>query len=87
MAEVVGIAEIVGEAYPDPTADDPQWVVVDVAPVVPFTEPVSLATIKVSGPKAKADAMAEIEYNAVEHVGDEEAGDGGGRGGAAISSG
>jgi predicted RNA-binding protein with PUA-like domain len=44
--EVVGIAEIVGEAYPDPTADDPQWVVVDVAPVVPFTEPVSLATIK-----------------------------------------
>ncbi len=43
---VVGIAEIVGEAYPDPTADDPQWVVVDVAPVVPFTEPVSLATIK-----------------------------------------
>ncbi len=44
--EVVGIAEIVGEAYPDPTADDPQWVVVDVAPVVPFTESVSLATIK-----------------------------------------
>lgn len=44
--EVVGIAEIVGEAYPDPTADDPQWVVVDVAPVVPFTEPVTLAAIK-----------------------------------------
>lgn len=44
--EVVGIAEIVAEAYPDPTADDPRWVVVDVAPVVPFTEPVTLATIK-----------------------------------------
>jgi predicted RNA-binding protein with PUA-like domain len=44
--EVVGIAEIVGEAYPDPTAEDPRWVVVDVAPVVPFTQPVSLATIK-----------------------------------------
>ncbi|MEM9174563.1 MAG: EVE domain-containing protein [Myxococcota bacterium] len=44
--EVVGIVEIVGEGYPDPTADDPQWVVVDVAPVVPFTEPVGLATIK-----------------------------------------
>ena len=44
--EVVGIAEIVGESYPDPTADDPRWVVVDVAPVVPFTVPVTLATIK-----------------------------------------
>ena len=44
--EIVGIAEIVGEAYPDPTTDDDRWVVVDVAPVVPFEEPVSLATIK-----------------------------------------
>ena len=44
--EVVGIAEIVGEGYPDPTSDDPQWVVVDVVPVVPFTQPVTLATIK-----------------------------------------
>ena len=44
--EVVGIAEIVREAYPDPTSEDPRWVVVDVVPVVPFTEPVSLATIK-----------------------------------------
>ena len=44
--EIVGIAEIVGEAYQDPTTDDDRWVVVDVAPVVPFTRPVSLAEIK-----------------------------------------
>jgi len=44
--EVVGICEIVGESYPDPTSDDERWVVVDVAPRVPFTEPVTLATIK-----------------------------------------
>jgi len=44
--EVVGIAEIVGESYPDPTADDPRWVVVDIIPVIPFTQPVTLATIK-----------------------------------------
>ena len=45
--EIVGIAEIVGESYPDPTsADDPRWVVFDVAPVIPFTQPVTLATIK-----------------------------------------
>lgn len=44
--EVVGIAEIVGEAYPDPTSEDPRWVVVDISPVIPFTSPVTLATIK-----------------------------------------
>jgi predicted RNA-binding protein with PUA-like domain len=44
--EVVGIAEIIKSSYPDPTIDDETWVVVDIAPVVPFTEPVSLATIK-----------------------------------------
>ena len=44
--EVVGIVEIVASSYPDPTADDETWVVVDVAPRVVFEEPVSLATIK-----------------------------------------
>ncbi len=44
--EVVGVAKVTGEAYPDPTSDDPRWVVVDVAPVRPLEEPVSLATIK-----------------------------------------
>jgi len=44
--EVVGIVEIVGSSYPDPTADDETWVVVDVAPRVAFKEPVSLATMK-----------------------------------------
>jgi len=44
--EVVGIAEIVGESYPDPTTEDERWVVVDVAPLLPLSRPVSLATIK-----------------------------------------
>jgi predicted RNA-binding protein with PUA-like domain len=44
--EIVGIAEIVREAYPDPTSEDPAWVVVDIAPRVAFSEPVSLAAIK-----------------------------------------
>ncbi len=44
--EVVGIVEIIASSYPDPTADDPTWVVVDVAPRVVFNQPVSLATIK-----------------------------------------
>jgi len=44
--EVVGVARIVGEAYPDPTAADDAWVVVDVEPVQRLEEPVSLAAIK-----------------------------------------
>jgi predicted RNA-binding protein with PUA-like domain len=56
--EIVGIAEVVGEAYPDPTAEDPQWVVVDVAPVVPFVQPVTLATIK-ADPKLSEIALVK----------------------------
>lgn len=44
--EVVGVARIVGEAYPDPTIDDPTWVVVDLAPVQRLEEPVTLADVK-----------------------------------------
>ncbi len=44
--QVVGVVEIVKEAYPDPTTDDPRWVVVDIAPRVALREPVSLGTIK-----------------------------------------
>lgn len=43
---VVGIAEVAKAAYPDPTADDPQWVAVDIKPVKPLAEPVPLAAIR-----------------------------------------
>lgn len=44
--EVVGICEVVRDAYPDPTADDPRWVVVDLAPVKALKTPVTLQRIK-----------------------------------------
>src|SRR6185436_11226319 len=37
---VVGIAEVAKPAYPDPTADDAQWVAVDIKPVKVLKEPV-----------------------------------------------
>src|SRR5882762_9961877 len=43
---VVGIAEVVKGAYPDPTAHDPQWVTVDLKPIKPFDSPVQLAAIR-----------------------------------------
>jgi predicted RNA-binding protein with PUA-like domain len=44
--EVVGVARVKKQAYPDPTTDDERWVVVDLAPVVALMAPVTLATIK-----------------------------------------
>src|SRR6266403_3584673 len=43
---VVGIAEVAKAAYADPTADDPQWVAVDLKPIKPFATPVLLAAIR-----------------------------------------
>ena len=44
--EVVGVAKVTKTAYPDPTSDDPRWVVVDLAPVKALARPVTLAEIK-----------------------------------------
>jgi len=44
--EVVGVAKVVGEAYPDPSAPGEDWSVVDLAPLKALKVPVSLATIK-----------------------------------------
>ncbi|HNP18731.1 MAG TPA: EVE domain-containing protein [Fulvivirga sp.] len=43
---VVGIVKIVKEYYQDPTTTDPNWVVVDIAPIEPLKNPVTLAQIK-----------------------------------------
>ncbi len=44
--EVVGVSEVVKEAYPDPTAKEEGWVCVDLKAVEPLKTPVSLAAIK-----------------------------------------
>jgi predicted RNA-binding protein with PUA-like domain len=44
--EVVGIAKVTREAYPDPTAKEGDWVCVDLAPVKRLPHPVTLAEIK-----------------------------------------
>lgn len=43
---IVGIAKIVKEAYQDPTTDDTNWVVVEIAPFKKLKNPVTLATLK-----------------------------------------
>ena len=43
---VVGIAEVAKGAYADPTAQDPQWLAVDLKPVKPLAVPVPLPAIR-----------------------------------------
>ena len=43
---IAGEARVVSDPYPDPQADDPKLVVVDIAPVRAWTRPVSLSDIK-----------------------------------------
>lgn len=45
---IVGVVEIVREAYPDPTAESGAWVCVDVKAIGPMPRPVTLAEIKQS---------------------------------------
>jgi predicted RNA-binding protein with PUA-like domain len=52
--EVVGIAEVTREAFPDPTAEEGDWSAVELRPVRRLARPVSLAQIKAD------PALAEI---------------------------
>jgi predicted RNA-binding protein with PUA-like domain len=44
--EVVGIAKVVKEFYQDPTTEDPNWVVIDLAPFKRLKKTVTLEQIK-----------------------------------------
>ena len=56
---VVGIVEVLREAYPDPTAKGEPWVVVDVKTLEALPKPVTLAAIK---DETKLKDMALVKY-------------------------
>ncbi|HXX43037.1 MAG TPA: EVE domain-containing protein [Chthoniobacterales bacterium] len=53
---IVGIARVVREAYPDPTAKEGDWSTVDLAPLKSVPRPVALARIKAT-PRLKKVAL------------------------------
>jgi predicted RNA-binding protein with PUA-like domain len=53
---IVGVVEITKEAYPDPSDKTGRFVMVDVRPLMPAREPVTLAAIKAE-PKLKTLAL------------------------------
>lgn len=76
---IVGIAEVIKEAYQDPTTDDPNWVVVDLKPLKPVPKPVTLTDIKATPELAEMDlvrlsrlsvgAVKEKEYKKILKMG------------------
>ena len=65
---IVGIVEVVREAYPDPTAKPGEpWVVVDMKAVAPLPHPVTLADIKAE-PRLNDMALVKLSRLSVQPV-------------------
>jgi predicted RNA-binding protein with PUA-like domain len=69
--EIVGIAKVIKEAYPDPTADDETWSAVDFAPFKKLKKPVGLAQIK-TDKRLVNMALVRLGRLSVQPVTDEE---------------
>ena len=69
--QVVGIAEVVRESYPDPTDEKGVFVMVDVKAVTPLPKPVTLAAVKAE-PRLKDMALAKYARLSVQPVTDAE---------------
>jgi predicted RNA-binding protein with PUA-like domain len=68
---VVGVVEVIAEAHPDSTADDPRWKCVDLRAVAPIPKPVTLDTIK-ADPRLKEMVLVKNSRLSVQPVRDEE---------------
>ena len=65
--EIMGIARVIGEAYPDPTATEGDWSAVDLAPEKALPRPVALEEIK-KNPKLKEMALLRLSRLSVQPV-------------------
>ncbi|WP_291298631.1 EVE domain-containing protein [Elioraea sp.] len=66
--EVVGVVEVVREAFPDPTAEEGSpWVSVDMKAVAPMPKPVTLAAIKAEASLAEI-ALVRLSRLSVQPV-------------------
>jgi len=68
---IVGIVEVIKEAYPDHTAEEPFWSMVDVVAVEPFKTPMTLAQVK-ADEKLKGMVLAKAPRLSVQPVTDAE---------------
>jgi predicted RNA-binding protein with PUA-like domain len=64
---IVGLAQVTKAAFPDPTADEPGWVAVELAAVKPLPNPVTLAQVK-ADPAFKDMALIRLSRLSVQPV-------------------
>ena len=69
--EIVGIAKVLKAAYKDPAAPDEDWSAVDLGPVKPLTQPVTLAQVK-ADPALKDFQLVRYSRLSVAQVSDAE---------------
>ena len=69
--QIVGIVEVIKEAYPDPTDEKGVFKAVDVIALEPFPKPVTLADIKAE-PKLKTMTLVRQARLSVQPVTDDE---------------
>jgi predicted RNA-binding protein with PUA-like domain len=69
--DVVGVAEVLREHYPDPETPGEPWVLVDFRAVAPFPRPVTLVEVKAEPNLAKM-ALVTLTRLSVQPVTDEE---------------
>lgn len=70
--DIVGIVEVIREAYPDPTAEKGEpWVVIDVRAVEPLKKTVTLADVKTNPKLAKMSLVTSARLS-VQPVTEEE---------------
>ena len=68
--EIVGVVEVVREAYPDPSDATGRWVCVDMKAVAPMPRPVTLAAIK-AAPELADLALVRQSRLSVMPIGEE----------------
>lgn len=69
--DIVGIAKVSKEYYPDPTTDDEAWVAVDIKAVKKIKKPVTLAQVKLDKRLANM-ALVRLGRLSVQPVTDDE---------------
>jgi predicted RNA-binding protein with PUA-like domain len=76
---VVGVVEVIAEAHPDSTTDDPRWECVDIRAVGPMPQPVTLerckaeprlaAMVLVNNSRLSVQPVTEAEWRVVCELG------------------
>ena len=69
--EIVGMAKVAKEAYPDPTAEDGDWSAVDIKAVKKLKKPVAMSEIK-KDKRLQQMALVRISRLSVQPVTEEE---------------